>query len=98
MAEVESTVLSAFEDTENALSDAKLIKSEYLARKRAVDNMRQTAERVRERQRQGIDSLFQLVSVELRLNEEEVLMYAARGQQFVAAADVVRALGGDWKR
>lgn len=98
LAEVESTVLSAFEDTENALSDAKLIKSEYLARKRAVDNMRQTAERVRERQRQGIDSLFQLVSVELRLNEEEVLMYAARGQQFVAAADVVRALGGDWKR
>lgn len=98
LADVESTVLRAFEDAENSLSDAELLNAEYLARKRAVENMRKTAERVRERQRQGIDSLFQLVSVELRLNEEENLMAAVRGQQFVAAANVVRSLGGDWKR
>ena len=53
---------------------------------------------MRERNRQGIDSLFQLISVELRLNEQERLMHEVRGQQFVAAANAVRALGGDWRR
>ena len=95
---LEGTVLRAFEDTENALSDTKVLKAEYQARKTAVANSKVTVEGVRRRHRDGIDSLFQLVTIELRLNEQERQMHQARGAQFVAAADTVRALGGDWKR
>ena len=98
LAALEGTVLRAFEDTENALSDSRVLNTEYQARKKAVANSRVTIEGVRRRHRDGIDSLFQLVSIELRLNVQEVQMHQAHGAQFVAAADTVRALGGDWRR
>lgn len=98
LALLQGTVLRAFEDTENALSDIKVLDSEYDARLAAVKGARETNEGVRRRYRDGIDSLFQLVSVELQLNERELQLYDARGEQFVAAADLVRALGGDWRR
>lgn len=98
LALLEGTVLRAFEDTENALSDVKVLESEYDARLAAVRRSRETNEGVRRRYRDGIDSLFQLISVELQLNERELQLQDVRGQQFVAAADLVRALGGDWRR
>lgn len=98
LALLQGTVLRAFEDTENALSDIKVLESEYNARLAAVKGSRETNEGVRRRYRDGIDSLFQLVSVELQLNERELQRHDARGEQFVAAADLVRALGGDWRR
>ena len=98
LAILEGTILRAFEDTENVLSDTQVLKAEYNARRQAVANARETIKGVRRRHRDGIDGLFQLVSIELSLNVQERLLHEAHGQQFVAAADVVRALGGDWRR
>ena len=97
LAQAEATTLRAFEDTENALSDLTHLRDEYNARKKAALNAAKTVEGVRKRYDYGVDSLFQLISVEIQVSEEERDQYRARGLQFVATANLIRALGGDWR-
>lgn len=90
------TVLLAFRDVRDALSATRHLADQTAATQRAATAARRAADLSRIRYDAGAVSYLEVVDTERSALDAERALARLRGQRLVAAATLVRALGGGW--
>ncbi len=96
-AEYRRTVLRAFRDVEDALSDLAALSAQATAVARAVASARDTAQLANERYRQGLTSFLDVVDAERAALQSERQATQVRGERTLSALLLISALGGGWE-
>jgi multidrug efflux system outer membrane protein len=89
-------VLTAFRETEDALSDLRTGRAETAAQEVALAASRRAFRIARAQYENGFISYPVLLDNERNLLAAERGLVQARGQHYVASITLIRALGGDW--
>ena len=98
VADYRSTVLSAFQEVEDALSQLRLLKAEAVQQEAAVEAARRTVQMTTNLYKDGATSFLEVVvaqTEELQAEQNEVDL---RTRLLQANVGLVRALGGGWSR
>ena len=90
------TVLSAFQEVEDNLVELRILEQEAKVQAEAVAAARQSVELTTNQYKAGIVSYLNVVSVQTTLLNNERATVSLLGRRLVAAAQLVRALGGGW--
>ena len=90
------SVLTAFREVEDSLSDIRLTKEQSLALVRSSAASRRAAELAQKRYQDGDQDYFQTYVIEAQALQAERSLAQAQGQSFVATINLIRALGGGW--
>jgi NodT family efflux transporter outer membrane factor (OMF) lipoprotein len=91
------TVLSAFQDVEDNLAAERLLAGEAERTQAAVTAARRSLEISLNQYRAGLVSYLQVATQQTALLTNERAAVTLTGRQFVAAVQLVRALGGGWR-
>jgi multidrug efflux system outer membrane protein len=91
------SVLVAFADVENQLSDLRTVRDQVGHVDAAVASARRAAELADTRYRAGEDSYLQLLDAQRELLAIERQAVQLRGSWAVATVDLIRSLGGGWQ-
>jgi multidrug efflux system outer membrane protein len=91
------SVLVAFADVENQLSDLRTVRDQVGHVDAAVASARRAAELADTRYRTGEDSYLQLLDAQRELLAIERQAVQLRGSWAVATVDLIRSLGGGWQ-
>lgn len=92
------TVLNAFREVEDSLSDLSTLSSQGQAVDRALVSARDTAALARERYDKGLSSYLEVVDAERGALQAERQDTQLRGQRAVATILLIKSLGGGWER
>lgn len=92
------TVLNAFREVEDALSDLNTLASQEVAANRAWLAARDTAALAAERYKKGLSSYLDVVDAERSALQAERLTTQLRGERTVSTILLAKALGGGWQR
>jgi outer membrane protein, multidrug efflux system len=92
------TVLNAFREVEDALSDLTTLTAQGEAVNRALAWSRDTATLAYERYQQGLSSYLEVVDAQRLALQAERQETQLRGQRAVSTVLLVKALGGGWER
>jgi multidrug efflux system outer membrane protein len=92
------TILHAFREVEDALSDLQTLKSQSDANRRALLSARDTAALAAERYQRGLTSYLDVVDAQRVALQAERTDVQLGGQRAIAAILLVKALGGGWQR
>jgi len=90
------TVLSAFAEVEDNLAALRILEQEAVLQADAAKAARQALELTNNQYKAGIVSYLNVVSAQTTLLNNERATVSLLGRRLVAAADLVRALGGGW--
>ncbi len=96
VASYRATVLNAFRDVEDSLSDLNALAAQNDAVFRALQSAKDTVELANERYQRGLSSYLEVVDAQrlaLQAEREETQL---RGQRVVATILLAKALGGGW--
>lgn len=91
------TILTAFQEVEDALSDLSTVSSQRNALGQALLSARDTASLARERYQRGLSSYLEVVDAERAALDAERQEKQLRGQRAISAILLVKALGGGWQ-
>lgn len=92
-----SAVLTAFRDVRDALAAVRFTAEQAAATERAATAARRAADLSRIRYDAGAISYLEVVDAERGALEAERALARLRGQRLVAAASLIRSLGGGWE-
>lgn len=92
------TVLNAFREVEDSLSDLSTFAAQSDAVGRAVTSARTTATLAGERYQQGLTSYLDVVDAERAALQAERTQVQLQGQRAVSTILLAKALGGGWER
>jgi multidrug efflux system outer membrane protein len=91
------SVLNAFADVENQLSDLRTVRDQVAHVDAAVASARRAADLADKRYRAGEDSYLQLLDAQRDLLAIERQAVQLRGTWAVETVDLIRSLGGGWQ-
>lgn len=91
------TVVSAFTDVANALTDIKRLAEMRTAQEKQVTADREAAKLSKVRYEGGFSSYLEVLDSERRRYASETSLAKTLGDQYVALANLYRALGGGWQ-
>ena len=89
-------VLVAFKEVEDGLSDQHYLYSQWDQAKEAAEQSSRATSLVQKRYDQGDIAYFEVVTTQRTSLAAERAAIQIRGQRFVAAINLIRALGGSW--
>jgi outer membrane protein TolC len=92
------TVLAAFQDVEDNLAAERLLRVEAERQHAAVAAARRSLEISLNQYRAGTTSYLQVATQQTALLTNQRAALSVTARQFVAAVQLVRALGGGWDR
>ena len=98
LADYEEIVLTAFREVEDALSGIRFLDREITAHQRAVEAAEKAAEISRRRYQGGLVSYLEVVDAERTALDEELALARARSARQLASVQLIRSLGGGWKK
>jgi multidrug efflux system outer membrane protein len=90
------SVLTAFREVEDSLSDIRLTKEQSAALIRSSAASRRAAELAQKRYEEGDQDYFQTYVIQSQALQAERNLAQAQGQGFNATINLIRALGGGW--
>lgn len=90
------TILNAFREVEDALSDLATLALQAEALTRAIESARDTVELANERYLRGLTSYLDVVDAQRAVLEAERQDAQLRGQRAVSTIHLAKALGGGW--
>jgi multidrug efflux system outer membrane protein len=90
------TVLTAFRDVEDALTDIHMRAEGSEAQERAVASAREYLRLAELQYRQGLVGYLQVIDAERTLLTNELTAVQILSQRFISTALLVKALGGGW--
>lgn len=93
-----SSVLNAFRDVEDSLSDLSTLTAQAEAVSRALASARDTATLANERYQKGLTSYLEVVDAQRAALQAERQDTQLRGQRAVSTILLAKALGGGWQR
>ncbi len=91
------TILNAFREVEDALSDLTALSSQSEAVNRALLSARDTAALADERYQRGLSSYLDVVDAQRAALQAERQETQLRGQRAVSTILLAKALGGGWQ-
>ena len=97
VASYRQTVLTAYSEVEDGLSAQSLLSNQYDAERDALLAARKQLELANNRYRDGLVTYLEVATAESTELNIEFSTVQIRGQQLVAAVNLVKALGGGWK-
>ena len=97
VARYRKTVLTAFQEVENALVNLRRRAEQHEAQSRALDAVRQAASLSNARYEEGMISYLEVVDAERSRLEAERLEAQIRSQQMVSTVLLIKSLGGSWQ-
>ena len=97
VANYRQTVLTAFSEVEDNLAAQSLLASQYEAESGALIAARKQLQVANNRYRDGLITYLDVATAESTELNVEFSTVQLRGQQLVAAATLVKSLGGGWQ-
>lgn len=92
------TILGAFRDVENALANTRFYAEQAGTLHRAEESARHTAKYFDQRLRGGVIAYLDIVETQRTLLQAERAAIQNLGTRYSASVQLVRALGGGWKK
>ena len=97
VASYRQTVLTAYSEVEDSLSAQNLLSSQYEAEQEALLAARKQLELANNRYRDGLVTYLEVATADSTELNVEFNTVQIRGQQLVAAVNLVKVLGGGWQ-
>jgi len=91
-----ATVLSAFNEVEDRLSDLRVLNDETTTERRAVDAAQHSLDLSNQRYKGGATSYLEVLIAETTLLSNQRTLTDLKTRQFAASVGLIRALGGGW--
>lgn len=91
-----ATVLGAFNEVEDRLSDLRVLQQESAAERRAVDAAQHSLDLSNQRYRAGVTSYLEVLVAETALLNSQRTATDLQTREFAASVQLIRALGGGW--
>jgi NodT family efflux transporter outer membrane factor (OMF) lipoprotein len=95
-ANYKATVLGAFNEVEDKLSDLRILEAESAAEQRAIDAARRSLETSNQRYKGGAASYLEVLFAESALLANQRTATDLETRRFAASVQLIRALGGGW--
>jgi len=94
--EYQRSIISAFEDAENALVDRTQFNAARAEQAANVEALRRFRELAEVRYKEGVTIYLELANAEAQLFNAELALTATQSQLFQSYANLYRAMGGGW--
>lgn len=91
-----ATVLGAFNEVEDKLSDLRILEQESVAERQAVDAAQRSLDLSNQRYKGGATSYLEVLTAESALLSNQRTSTDLQTRQFAASVQLIRALGGGW--
>ncbi|HTB98053.1 MAG TPA: efflux transporter outer membrane subunit [Terracidiphilus sp.] len=91
-----ATVLAAFNEVEDRLSDLRVLEQESTVEERAVDDAQNSLNLSNQRYKGGATSYLEVLLAETTLLSNQQTQTNLQTRRFVASVQLIRALGGGW--
>ncbi len=91
-----NTVLLAFQDVEDQLSNLRVLEQEATVEQRAVGAAQQSFDLSNQRYKGGVTSYLEVLTAEATLLQNQRAVIDLQTRQFASSVSLVRALGGGW--
>lgn len=91
-----NTVLLAFQDVEDQLSNLRVLEQEAIVEDRAVAAARQSFDLSNQRYKGGVTSYLEVLTAEATLLQNQRLVIDLKTREFASSVSLIRALGGGW--
>ena len=98
LANYRQTVLTAFQQVEDALSATRIYSQQIFQQQEAVNAAQQFLDLEMERYKMGVDSFITVVVAQTALLNNQIELNTLRVQEMMSAVQLVQALGGGWDR
>jgi NodT family efflux transporter outer membrane factor (OMF) lipoprotein len=95
-ANYKATVLGAFNEVEDRLSDLRVLQQESVVERRAVDAAQHSLDLSNQRYRAGVTSYLEVLIAQAALLNNQRTYTDLQTRQFAASVQLIRALGGGW--
>ena len=95
-ANYKATVLAAFNEVEDKLSDLRVLEQETVVERRAVDDAQHSLDLSTQRYKGGVTSYLEVLTAESTLLQNQRTATDLQTRQFAASVQLIRALGGGW--
>ncbi len=91
-----ATVLAAFNEVEDRLSDLRILEQEAGVERHAVDDAQHSLDLSTQRYKGGVTSYLEVLTAENSLLQNQRTATDLETRQFAASVQLIRALGGGW--
>ena len=91
-----ATVLAAFNEVEDKLSDLRILDQESVTEQRAVDAAQHSLDISNQRYKGGATSYLEVLTAETTLLTNQRTFTDLQSRRFAASVQLIRALGGGW--
>jgi len=98
LANYRQTVLTAFQQVEDALSNTRIYSQEILRQQEAVKNSQEYLDLENERFKAGVDPFVNVTIAQNTALSSQVTLNSVQVQQMLATVQLIQALGGGWDR
>ena len=98
VASYRQTVLSAFQQVEDALAATRVYSQQILAQREAVQAAQQFLDLEMQRYHSGVDPYIDVVTAQTTLLNSQVTLNSLQVEEMLSAVQLVQALGGGWDR
>jgi NodT family efflux transporter outer membrane factor (OMF) lipoprotein len=92
------TVLTAFQQVEDALSSTRIYSQQILRQQQAVASAQQYLDMETDRYNTGVDPYVDVVLAQTTLLNDQESLNALQVQEMLSSVELVQALGGGWDR
>nr|WP_086208891.1 efflux transporter outer membrane subunit [Acinetobacter sp. ANC 4204] len=96
IANYRQTVLNAFREVENGLSDQRILEQQINAQAQALSSSQHANKLSHLRYREGVVSYLDVIDSDRNILQQEQLAAQLHGSRMIASVDLIRALGGGW--
>jgi NodT family efflux transporter outer membrane factor (OMF) lipoprotein len=98
VANYRQTVLTSFQQVEDALSGTRTYSQQIVAQEDAVKSSQQFLDLETQRYQSGVDPYVDVVTAQNTLLNNQVTLNTLRVQEMLSSVQLVQALGGGWDR
>ena len=98
LATYRQTVLTAFQQVEDALSTTRIYSQQILAQQEAVDSAQQYLDMEMERYNTGVDPYVDVTIAQTTLLGDKTTLNSLQVDEMLSSVELVQALGGGWDR
>ncbi len=96
VAAYQQTVLTAFQQVEDYLSDTRIYSEQIAKQRQATDSAQAYVNLAIDRYRTGLDPYLNVITAQNTLLTDEQTLYTTQIQEMTSAVQLVQALGGGW--
>ncbi len=98
LATYRQTVLTAFQQVEDAMAATRIYSQQILAQKEAVSAAQQFLDLELQRYQTGVDPFVDVVTAQTTLLNDQVTLNTLNVEEMMSVVQLVQALGGGWDR